>query len=149
MQQWIALRKAFPELEGGVRQNRMCAAVQLQPTSLSAVYRVRLKYSLEKNPKAFVEEPPLQERDGNRPPHLYADDSLCLYLPQTQEWAPSMFVADTIVPWASEWLFHYEIWLSTGEWQGGGIHPGDRVSSDSCSRSRTFRSRRNRSTFPR
>ena len=34
-----------------------------------------------------------------------------------------MNIAETIIPWASEWLLHYEIWLATGEWQGGGIHP--------------------------
>jgi hypothetical protein len=29
-------------------------------------------------------------------------------------------IADTIVPWTAEWLVHYEIWLVTGEWYGGG-----------------------------
>jgi hypothetical protein len=31
-----------------------------------------------------------------------------------------MLLADSIVPWASEWLFFYEFWLVTGEWDGGG-----------------------------
>lgn len=34
-----------------------------------------------------------------------------------------MLIADTIVPWASEWLLHYEYWLSTGTWHGGGHEP--------------------------
>ena len=34
-----------------------------------------------------------------------------------------MLLADTIVPWAAEWLMHYELWLVTGEWTGGGDHP--------------------------
>ena len=29
-----------------------------------------------------------------------------------------MLIVDTIVPWAAEWLLHYEIWLATGEWFG-------------------------------
>jgi len=37
-----------------------------------------------------------------------------------------MSLADTILPWASLWFFYYEIWLATGEWVGGGEHPGDR-----------------------
>ncbi len=37
-----------------------------------------------------------------------------------------MTLADTILPWASLWLFYYEVWLATGEWVGGGEHPGER-----------------------
>jgi len=25
------------------------------------------------------------------------------------------------------WLFYYEIWLATGEWCGGGVHPEKRI----------------------
>lgn len=41
------------------------------------------------------------------------------------EWKPRMKLADTIVPWAAEWLLHYELWLATGEWGGGGVHRGE------------------------
>lgn len=34
-----------------------------------------------------------------------------------------MRLADTIVVWASEWLFFYESWLLTGDWLGGGHEP--------------------------
>jgi hypothetical protein len=34
-----------------------------------------------------------------------------------------MLLCQTIVPWISEWLLHYEIWLVTGKWCAGGIHP--------------------------
>lgn len=34
-----------------------------------------------------------------------------------------MLIANTIVPWAVEWLFFYEVWLVTGEWGGGGEWP--------------------------
>ena len=39
------------------------------------------------------------------------------------EFASDMLIADTYIPWAIEWLYYYEIWLVTGEWCGGGIHP--------------------------
>lgn len=33
-------------------------------------------------------------------------------------------IADTLVPWASEWLLFYELWLATdGQWLGEGEHP--------------------------
>jgi hypothetical protein len=54
-------------------------------------------------------------------PHVYEDDVLCLHL--TDEWTADMLIATTTVPWAAEWLLHYEIWLSTdGTWCGGGEH---------------------------
>lgn len=34
-----------------------------------------------------------------------------------------MYLNATIIPWTSEWLFNYEVWLATGEWRGGGMHP--------------------------
>jgi len=33
-------------------------------------------------------------------------------------------ISNNIMPWISEWLYYYEIWPVTGEWYGGGIHPG-------------------------
>jgi hypothetical protein len=35
------------------------------------------------------------------------------------------YIADSIVPWAAEWLLFYEGWHATGEWFGPGLHPGD------------------------
>ncbi|HEY1260489.1 MAG TPA: hypothetical protein VGF34_14675 [Stellaceae bacterium] len=68
---------------------------------------------------------------GDRVPHVYRDwvfperSELCLYDPVADEWSSSALIADTIVPWACDWLACYEGWLATGEWTGGGRHPGD------------------------
>ncbi len=57
-------------------------------------------------------------------PHHYHKDinkqevQLCLNLPA--EFDYSLRICDTIIPWAQEWLYFYEIWLSTGRWCGGG-----------------------------
>jgi hypothetical protein len=63
---------------------------------------------------------PLAPLPGEILPHFNPDNTLCLYH-SAKEWTPAMYLAETIVPWASEWLFHYEIWKGTGEWRGGGI----------------------------
>ena len=36
-----------------------------------------------------------------------------------------MWIADTILPWTSLWLYFYELWHATGQWLGGGEHPGE------------------------
>jgi uncharacterized protein len=62
-------------------------------------------------------------------PHVYRlghkpeFPALCLFDPKQDEWSPDEFIADKIIPWAIKWLFYYEVWLATGEWQGGGRHP--------------------------
>ena len=81
-------------------------------------------------------EPIMQMRHpetGARVPHVYWNPSeptrsrLCLYDPVAGDWSRSDFIAETIVPWACDWLICYEGWVATGEWTGGGRHPGEPV----------------------
>jgi hypothetical protein len=58
-------------------------------------------------------------------PHVFGGEDLCLYY--EGEWTSEMALVETIVPWASEWLVHYELWLITGEWGGGGHQPGEKT----------------------
>jgi hypothetical protein len=68
-------------------------------------------------------------RTGEDVPHVYWDgraperSALCLYDPAADEWSSADFIADTILPWACDWLVCYEGWLATGVWSGGGRHP--------------------------
>jgi hypothetical protein len=99
----------------------VCTAT-LQPTELSSVYTVQVRYQHGDRPTTRVLAPVLRLRPAAAGlPHVYTGDELCLYVPG--EWDPSMSIGHTILPWASEWLFHYEMWLATGKWTGGGRHP--------------------------
>jgi hypothetical protein len=81
-----------------------------------------LRYRLGQQPAVRVLDPVLQPRpDADALPHIYAEGDLCLFAPG--EWNSSMAIGRTIIPWASEWLLHYEIWHAAGEWTGGGRHP--------------------------
>jgi hypothetical protein len=84
---------------------------------------VKLGYKLHDVPRVHVVHPNLAVRAGEKLPHVYEGNRLCLYLPRAAEWTRSMLLAETIVPWALEWLLHYEVWLATGTWTGGGQHP--------------------------
>ncbi len=74
-----------------------------------------------------VIEPPLGRRPS-RPevpiPHIWPNrlfpvrPRLCLHV--DGEWAPSMYIADSIIPWTIEWLAAYEGWRATGTWYAGG-----------------------------
>lgn len=97
----------------------------LTPSPLSNTYKVWLVYERGMGIKTFVLEPKLALYPGKTLlPHVYSTSKqqLCLYYPDGTEWNSSLPIVNTIVPWACEWLLHYEIWLITGEWHGGGVH---------------------------
>lgn len=116
------LRVAFPDADSRVEANELRWRLSLRPTDMSMTYVVSIRYK-RGAVSVRVAHPPLQLREGQRPPHLYPDDRLCLYEPGKGQWDGSQAIAATIVPWAMEWLAFYEFWLACGEWLGGGSHP--------------------------
>lgn len=102
---------------------RLVATGAVRPSALSREYRLRVEYVRGRQPKTWLVEPKMQRFEGKLPEHIYSDGSLCLYRPRYNEWTPSDFISTHIVPWISEWLLHYEAWLVSGEWYGGGEHP--------------------------
>ena len=44
-------------------------------------------------------------------------DLLCVY--RGDQWKADKPLS-AILPWITEWLFYYELWLPTGQWYGGG-----------------------------
>ena len=119
---------------GRQKKDRLTWVGVLTPSPLSRAYKLLLTYRTDDVPRVWVLDPKLEEREGKRAPHLYPGERLCLYLPKAYDWNGSMLLAETIVPWASEWLFHYEVWLATGEWCGGGEHPEGRRDSEPSQR---------------
>lgn len=110
-----------PGSTGSVHRSELRWEGTLQPAPLSDVYLVSITHKIRSRPKVCVLDPPLERRPGKRIPHTFPDESLCLHL--RDEWDDHHAIARTIVPWASEWLLHYEIWLATGAWHGGGHEP--------------------------
>ena len=101
----------------------------LKSSPLGNEYKVKVVYEEGKLPNVYVLEPlPLPLADGkNFLPHVYdtKKQRLCLYYPDGKEWNKTKSIAQTIMIWAIEWLYHYEIWLVTGEWHGGGVEHGN------------------------
>ncbi|BBY66819.1 hypothetical protein [Mycolicibacterium helvum] len=119
-QQAFALRNLLPDATITLRRGtRLTMTADLQPTPMSRHYRVKIDYRLGALPEVSVIAPELQLHSAaDELPHTFPGEKLCLHLPG--EWSPSMYIARTTVPWTSEWLFYYELWLITGTWEGGG-----------------------------
>jgi len=123
-QQAIRLHTLYPHVERPrVHRGRLMWAIPLQPTPISGTYTVTVRYQERQPVRLHVREPALATRPGEDIPHTFSEDgSLCLHYREFS--AAEDYIADVLVPWASEWLLHYELWLATGDWHGGGIKHG-------------------------
>ena len=120
-----ALRSYFPASEIIRKgENELIWIGELKPTPLSQTYTVKLHYKRNAYVKVFVIGQTLELAKGKtKLPHVYSTplQQLCLYYPKNDEWHTGMFYVKSLLPWASEWLYHYEFWVGTGVWHGGGI----------------------------
>ncbi|MDQ1068804.1 hypothetical protein [Streptomyces canus] len=117
--QLASIKTVLPEAQGTVRGGELVCTVPLQPTPASRCYTVRVAYRHRRRPRVTVTDPPLTLHPrATALPHVYPDGDLCLHLPG--EWKEHMLLSHTILPWASEWLLHYELWRVTGRWAASG-----------------------------
>lgn len=121
------LKKYFPAAKTKIYMgSRLEWVGHLQPTPFSEPYKIKIIYLLGDSPKIFVIEPKkLSMPEGEKKlKHIYhqTKQQLCLFYPDGIQWNRSKLLVETIIPWAAEWLFFYEIWLETGEWKGGGTN---------------------------
>ncbi len=128
MHQYLDLRQVYPSSYGEILPDNFLWFYYLQPTPLSPKYKIKVTCADRANglyrPIVFVKKPlPLQLAKGkDKLPHVYDNkkQQICLYEWKKEQWDCSMRISQTIVPWAAEWLYFYEIWVITGEWLGGG-----------------------------
>lgn len=122
--QVLGMEKYFPNFECSFKKGVVIWIGTISPTPISELYKIKIKYALNISPEVSVISPDLVEGpEGERITHTYPKKRPCLYFPQKREWNKNMLIADTILPWISLWLYHYEKWHATGQWLGGGIHP--------------------------
>ena len=133
IQQFNILRHEFPESTGSVHCGTMRWFGEFTPSALSDTYKLKITYKLGQTPKVYIVSPkPLPLAEGvKRLPHTYnysnGKQQLCLFFPKAGEWKPYMPIATTIVHWAVQWMYYYEIWVTTGTWMGGGHGNWDAV----------------------
>ena len=118
VQQALGLRSVFPDARLRLMPGRLSWTGQLQPNDLSRMYTVQITYTRGRYPAVWVLAPELAPNKNGFLPHTYDNGTLCLH--DAGQWNATMLIVDTIVPWAAEWLLHYEVWLATGEWSGDG-----------------------------
>lgn len=116
--------------------NKLTAYVPIRKESGSAKYVIKIVIYKTGKFQAFIVKPKIKKCKGQNPPHIYKSNSkwnaikqeydelcLCLYLPDSGEYNTKDKLIENIISWAIKWTEFYEIWLLTGKWYGGGVHP--------------------------
>lgn len=124
-QQAEAIRNRWPGFVVEIKRGKLIAIGALRPTPRSEQYTVQITYSMNERPDIVLLSHKIERNFKNeKPEHLYSEDRLCLYRPIYGEFTFGDLICETIIPWISLWLYHYESWHLTGDWLGGGEHPG-------------------------
>lgn len=122
------LKNYFPDSQIQHNKNKGFTWLgKLKSSPLGDTYTIKIVFGKRIAPAVYIVEPvKLRLAEGkNKLEHVYSQEQqkLCLFFPDGSQWDNSKIVASTIIPWTIEWLYHYEIWLITGKWLGGGKHP--------------------------
>ncbi len=116
---------------GEIRRSRLMWTQTIQPHPLAHVYRCRLEHTLGEYPQMYCLDPLLSVlAAGRKLPHVRTRTEpieMCLFMRRVECWTDDMFLANVTVPLASYWLAHFEEWLFSGHWRGGGTHEIDFV----------------------
>jgi hypothetical protein len=123
-QQVFAMNK-YPQIHASVkRQRQVVWTGPWQPSDMSGTYELRIMYAQGFRPRIEITYPILTLAPGQEHlPHTYDDGQKDICVHEPRDWNSNRLIADTIMPWISQWLYFYEIWVVTGKWFGKGTHP--------------------------
>lgn len=127
--QLLNLESKYNCLEYSLKSGKLTWKQRVRPSKLSRTYDIIVQYD-GKIPRIYLYNQGIMKSENEYIPHCYERNyknktneyvMICLYYPKYNEWSGNMLLSDTIIPWAIDWLYFYELWRITGRWLGGGI----------------------------
>jgi len=109
------IEKNFTFLKCNIQNNVLICIGILQPPDCNS-YKIKIEYTAGNEPKTTILSPHIEP---NKHIHMYKDHSLCLYFPPDMRWNEKIKLHEYTIPWISEWILYYEIYLINGnKWEG-------------------------------
>lgn len=87
----------------------------IRPNEGSPLYKVQIDYIPGYTPTVKVLSPDVKMTSKT---HVYRGGDLCLFYPKDDPWKEAYLISEKIIPWTSEWLLYYELFLISGKWEG-------------------------------
>lgn len=106
----------FPFLDCTIQNKVLICSGWMQPDNCKEKYKIKIEYVAGHEPKSTILYPIIEPR---KEIHMYKDHSLCLHYPPDMKWNEKIKIYEYTVPWISEWVIFYEIYLiNGGKWEG-------------------------------
>lgn len=128
--QLFSLKSLFPESLGFVERGKLKWSFDsFQGSPISKVYRIEIEGRPGEKPGVWLSGGAINDDNAREAPHKYGVDEVgprirvCL---DRFDWKSDQLYSETYIPWAMEWIMHFEIWCATERWTGGGVHPSRR-----------------------
>lgn len=118
----------YPESSGRILHGgRLVWWATVKPSAISDIYQVFIDAKPRMFPQVWVSGGAIDRcSDLSSVPHKFdcgEEPSRIRVCLQYHDWSSDQLFTETVMPWCCEWIVHFEIWMATGEWHGGGIHP--------------------------
>jgi hypothetical protein len=108
------MKSKFPQFQSKQKGDNIVFTGTLLIKRELPIYNVSVEYRGNLRPVVRVNSPALVEK----PPHTFADKSLCLYHSDNFKWSSDKLIAREIMQWTVAWIYFYEYWLQTSKWVG-------------------------------
>jgi hypothetical protein len=106
----------YPFLKCKIIKNVLVCEGWLQPDHCKERYKIKIEYVAGNEPKSTILYPLIEPSVKI---HMYNDHSLCLHYPPDMKWNERIKIYEYTIPWISEWIIYYEIYLlNGGVWEG-------------------------------
>ena len=110
------IERNFSFLKCSISNRVLTCVGWIQPDDCSCRYKIKIEYVVGKEPKSTILYPKILP---SKEIHMYDDHSLCLHFPQDMKWNEKTKIYQYSIPWISEWVIYYEIYLlNGGKWEG-------------------------------
>ncbi len=110
------MEKHYSFLTYEIEKNVLRCTGWLQPEGCKTKYKIKIEYVSGHEPKTTILSPKIEPGQSI---HMYNDHSLCLHYPPDMYWNSQIQIHAFTIPWISEWIVFYELYLVNGNiWEG-------------------------------
>jgi len=110
------IEKAYDFFDCRIIRNVLTCTGSIQPDNCNSIYKVKIECVAGLEPKTTILSPYIEPSVKI---HMYKDHSLCLHYPPDMKWGVQTMIYMYTIPWISEWIIFYELYLvNGGKWLG-------------------------------
>lgn len=110
------MEKYYSYLNYEIKNNVLICKGWIQPEGCKVSYKIKIEYVSGHEPKSTILSPKIEPC---KEIHMYNDYSLCLHYPPDMHWNAQVPIHAFTLPWISEWVVFYELYLINGNiWEG-------------------------------